>query len=386
LVLGGTGPTGPYVVNGLLKRGHDVTVMHGGLHEVDYDGPVEHLHGDVHFRETLGSALGTRRFDLVVAMYGRLRETAEFMIGRTERLVAVGAAGAMAGPRDARWGPLGRPVMVPEDGRITPDPRSSGLAFRIHAAKERVMELHAAGHYQATLIGYSILYGERQIAPEDWCVVRRILDGRRRLVIPDGGLKIQQRTYVEHAAQAVLLAIDQPAAAAGRFFAVGELPLFTMRQRIEWIARIMDVELEFVNLPWDLAKPSHYLFGHTPDHVVHDDSAIRSLLGYRETIPAAEALVRTVRWLLDNRSVHAAEWEQQIDDTFDYAAEDALDDRWTAARRELATIEVGTRAPAHRYRHPKYPDEPWTRPEVASDRRPREHGAKDPAARNTGGR
>ena len=28
LVVGGTGPTGPYIVNGLLKRGYEVTVLH----------------------------------------------------------------------------------------------------------------------------------------------------------------------------------------------------------------------------------------------------------------------------------------------------------------------------------------------------------------------
>ena len=34
LVIGGTGPTGPFVVNGLLERGHDVTICHTGNHEV----------------------------------------------------------------------------------------------------------------------------------------------------------------------------------------------------------------------------------------------------------------------------------------------------------------------------------------------------------------
>jgi nucleoside-diphosphate-sugar epimerase len=32
LVIGGTGPTGPYVVEGLLQRDYEVTIMHGGFH------------------------------------------------------------------------------------------------------------------------------------------------------------------------------------------------------------------------------------------------------------------------------------------------------------------------------------------------------------------
>ena len=47
LVIGGTGPTGPYVVNGLLDRGFQVTILHTGRHETDLIGPeVEHIHTD----------------------------------------------------------------------------------------------------------------------------------------------------------------------------------------------------------------------------------------------------------------------------------------------------------------------------------------------------
>lgn len=43
LVVGGTGPSGVSVVNGLIERGHVVTILHRGVHEVDFLEPVEHL-------------------------------------------------------------------------------------------------------------------------------------------------------------------------------------------------------------------------------------------------------------------------------------------------------------------------------------------------------
>ena len=47
LVVGGTGPTGPYVVNGLVNRGFQVTILHTGRHESEIIGPeVEHIHSD----------------------------------------------------------------------------------------------------------------------------------------------------------------------------------------------------------------------------------------------------------------------------------------------------------------------------------------------------
>ena len=366
LVLGGTGPSGPHVVDGLLARGHQVTVLHGGQHEVELPRPIEHLHGDVHFQATLDAALGARTFDIVIAMYGRLRETAEWVVGRSPRLIAVGTAAAMAGPRDPRWGPLGRPAVVAEADRIPVDPETGGILGRVQAANDRLFELDAAGRYSATLLGYASLYGPRQIAPEDWCIVRRVLDGRRRLVIADGGLKIQQRTYVEHAAQAVLLAVDKPLESGGRFYAVGELPLYTVGQRIEAICRLLGADVELVDLPYDLATPAHYVWGRRAGHVVLDDTPIRRDLGFAETVPAAQALSRTVDWLVANRAEHAAEWELQIDDTFDYAGEDELMGRWQAVQASLAAVRIETRPPAHRYRHPRTPGEGWSRPERTS--------------------
>ncbi|MFH1486398.1 MAG: NAD-dependent epimerase/dehydratase family protein, partial [Chloroflexota bacterium] len=49
LVIGGTGPTGPYIVEGLLKRGYDVAILHRGTHEIPLPTEVEHIHNDPHF-------------------------------------------------------------------------------------------------------------------------------------------------------------------------------------------------------------------------------------------------------------------------------------------------------------------------------------------------
>ena len=59
LVVGGTGPTGPFIVEGLRQRGHQVTIFHRGTHEIPEIPPeVEHIHGDPHFPETIAEAMG----------------------------------------------------------------------------------------------------------------------------------------------------------------------------------------------------------------------------------------------------------------------------------------------------------------------------------------
>jgi nucleoside-diphosphate-sugar epimerase len=101
LVIGGTGPTGPFVVNGLIERGHAVVICHTGAHEIDeIPSSVEHIHTDPFDSEALSGALGNRTFDLVVGMYGRLRSIAEIMAGRAGRLITVGGMPALRGYMD----------------------------------------------------------------------------------------------------------------------------------------------------------------------------------------------------------------------------------------------------------------------------------------------
>ena len=91
LVVGGTGPTGPYVVNGLRQRGYTTTILHTGKHEIDeIPADVEHLHTSPHDPAAFQSTIGDRTYDVTIVMYGRLRAIAEIMQGRTGQFISVG--------------------------------------------------------------------------------------------------------------------------------------------------------------------------------------------------------------------------------------------------------------------------------------------------------
>ena len=91
LVVGGTGPSGPFLVNGLQERGYTVAIFHRGTHEIpEIPANVEHIHGDPHFRETFDAALAGRTFDVVIATYGRIRMIAEALVGKVGQFIAIG--------------------------------------------------------------------------------------------------------------------------------------------------------------------------------------------------------------------------------------------------------------------------------------------------------
>lgn len=363
LVIGGTGPTGPFIVNGLLERGYDVTIAHSGFHEVEFLEPVRHLHGDVHFRESLEDLIGSETFDLVVSQYGRLRVTAEVFSGRTARLIAVGTSvGSATEPDDPRWGELGMPLNVSEDSNIfETDISKNKLRYRIAQAEHKLFEVHEAGGYSATYIGYPYLYGPRQIAPLEWTIVRRILDGRQRFIIPDGGIKAEIRGYVENAAQAVLLAVDKPKISSGQKYFFADKDIYTLRQRVEFIAKYMNHEWELVDIPYDLATPSHVLWHRLRGNIVRDLRKIQEQLGYQDIVPQAEALKRTVDWLVEHPLDR--EGEQQLGDPFDYEREDQIITAWKQLRVNFPRINYPLKSGAHIYRHPQKPMERWIHPE-----------------------
>jgi nucleoside-diphosphate-sugar epimerase len=366
LVIGGTGPTGPFVVEGLAARGYEVTILHGGTHEVEFSVPnVRHIHEDPHFAETLQRGLsGEGKFDLVVAQYGRLKVIAEVFASRTGRLIAIGGStGMYAGDGDPRWGGLGRPALFPDTSEIlNRDESSSGMAkigLRMVQALDALFEGHARGDYVATYVGYPLNYGPRNPGQYDWSVVRRILDGRRRLVIADGGMKVESRVLSENAASAVLLVVDEADRAAGKRYTVADRYAYSMRQRIEYIARCLDVAVELVDMPYDVAWPCHPLWRHTRGHQLCQSALIRDELGYHEAVEPDVGLQRSIEWLVANRPEAGGQAERQIGDPFDYPREDALIARWHDVRVRLGGIEAGLPEAGHQYRHPKKPGEAW---------------------------
>jgi nucleoside-diphosphate-sugar epimerase len=361
LVIGGTGPTGPLIVEGLHLRGYDVTILHTGQHEVEFAVPgVKHIHEDPHFRESLERGIGQSVFELVIAQYGRLRTIAEVLAGRTPRLIAIGGATALyAADADERWGAMGKPKLFPETTQLFRRDEGRGgrdkLAFRMVEARDALF-LH---HPEATYLGFSLNYGPRNPGAYDWTVIRRILDGRRSIIVADGGTKVETRVYSGNAAAAVLLAVDRPEDASGKHYTVADSHSYSMRQRIEFIARYLDRPLELIDMPWEYAWPCYPYWRHVRGDQLAQSVRIREELGYEDAVAVDVGLGETIDWLVANPPKPRGEAERQIGDPFDYRAEEELIARWANARQAMGEVRSSVRPPGHQYRHPRAAGDPW---------------------------
>lgn len=360
LVIGGTGPSGPHTVNGLIQRGYEVAVLHGGQHEVDFIEPVEHIHTDPHFAETLEPALAGRSFDLVLATYGRMRIIAELLKGKTGRFIGVGGSSVYALWNDPRWGPLGPPLLVPEDSPRCDDPNGPKFNHLMWVTEETVMQAHRDRHYNATYFRYPILYGPNAPANPDWTIVRRILDGRRQFIVAANGL-VRRRGYAQNVAHALLLAVDKPEASAGQIYNIRDEQQYTQRQQVEFIARHLGHEWEIIEVAPALAHRVYKGGGSAPRALVYefDISKIKAQLGYRDLVAPSQALAIATDWLVANRPEPGGEIERQLGDPFAYDAEDKLISRWKQGLADAETVQFPKMQLGHMYRHPKKPGEAW---------------------------
>ncbi len=348
LVIGGTGPTGPGVVNGLIERGYETTILHTGRHEVDTIPPtVEHIHTNPFRIDEVDAALDGRTFDVVYAMYGRLRDLAPFFVGRTGRFVAVGGVPAYRGfARPELNRPKGLLVPVRETAERAVDDENDKVAKIV--ATEDVVFAH---HPDATLFRYPLIYGPGQINPREWLVVRRIIDGRRRIIVADGGLTLRTAAYGPNASHALTLAVDHPDAAAGKAYNIGDEHVLTAAQTIEVVADALGAEVELVSLPAELATPARpFLGAETTLHQFTGVDAMMDDLGYRDVVPATDALAATARHLRDHPIERGSTTEMRLQDPFDYEAEDAIIDAYRSSTDQVRGL-AGSYDPDFRDRY-----------------------------------
>ena len=335
LIIGGTGPTGPGVIQGLCDRGYTTTILHSGRHEPpEIPEAVEHIHTDAYDPAKVEAALSGRTFDLAVVTYGRLRRNAEILAGRVGRFLSVGGFPGYRGYMNAPlFDPPGLPVPTREDAPRVEDPVEDEKGYRIVQTETQVFDAQP----DATHLRYPWVYGPRQPAPREWSIVRRVLDGRERIILADGGLSLSHFGFAENLVHAVLLAVDQPEAASGQVYNCGDQEVLSVRQVVEVIAAAMGHRFDVVSMPWEIAWPARPLVAQPwTTHRIVSTAKIEHELGYRDVVPPREALALTARWLADHRPEVGGMEEQILEDPFDYGAEDALIDQYRAAMSGVA--------------------------------------------------
>jgi len=337
LVVGGTGPSGVPIVNAFLACGDSVTVFHSGAHEAAFDRDVDHIHADARDPGEIARVLAGTSWDVAVCTSGRLRSLADELAGKTGRLVGITGQPVYLGTMQPTPS-ASLPIPIPEDAPRQYD--ASNYTGRVAAGEDQLMQQHAAGAFEAVIVRYPGVYGPRGPLAHEWAVVKRILDGRRLMVLPHDGVTHFQRGFVENLGRLVFLAATEPAA-AGEAFNAGDERVMSARGVAQAIAGELGAELELVEVPAQAARGLFPLA--EKSNLVLDMSKAKMLLGYRDVLDVEAATRATARWLFENPGFGSSV-APAFGGSFDYALEDRLiearqvaDQAYSAAAGNAAT-------------------------------------------------
>nr|AGU11185.1 NADH(P)-binding [uncultured organism] len=339
VVLGGTGGIGSAVVRDLLDasgRGGDdwqvdVLARNGGpAADALVARGASFVAGDRRDRSTLRDLLRPGA-DLFVDTVGLTRDDAVQLlpfiddVGSTvfvsSKAVYVDEQGrhANATEKPVFGGAVTelQPTMLPNDD----DPTSREGYGAAKVAAEQVLLDHGA---PVTVLRPSKVYGEGIGRPREWFVVRRVLDGRERVLLADHGRGVDHTTAASGIATLVRLVADAP---DRRILNVADDTAPSVLEIVRTIAGHLDHRFDEVLLDEDAPAFVGGTPWSTPSPFVLDTTAARALgwtpPSYAEAVrPELDWLVETAhRTPADGDVPWAADpfWERM----FDYGPEDA---------------------------------------------------------------
>ena len=132
-------------------------------------------------------------------------------------------------------------------------------------------------------------------------IVKRILDGRPHIILPDGGLTLHHFGYSENLAHAVLLSLDRPEHSRGQIYNAGDTNTLSESEWIRAIGAIVGWNGRIVSAPSDRLPKHLQSCLDTTQHLATDSTKIRTELGWEPRHSFETALGETVDWYLANR-------------------------------------------------------------------------------------
>jgi len=210
------------------------------------------------------------------------------------------------------------PIPIPET-HPTAKPGPETYSTRKVALELRLLENAVV---PTTILRPGAIYGPGALNPREWWVVKRILDGRRKIPLAYRGESRFTSTSVGNLAAITLSALENPDT---RILNAVDPETPTVFERCSAIADYMNINCDFIRLG---PQPAGSGVGITPWSVratfIADDSSARAI-GYVPIENYAEGLVPMVDWLLETQA--RGDWREVFTEMatynpFDYAAED----------------------------------------------------------------
>ncbi len=245
LVIGGTLFIGRGLVAALLKKEHDVTILHRkpghGLGK-----RVQEIIADRNDGEALKSALAGKHFDLVFDnVYDWERGTTASQVETTAR--------ACGSDRLKRYifmssvAAYGDGLNHHEGDALAPDTHPEAYVRNKAMSERTLFRMHQRNKFPVVTLRPPYLYGPENPYYREAFFWDRLRD-HRPIIIPGDGRRLMQFTYVKDLVAAAISTAEEPAAAGHAFNIANPRPV-TQSELVEILAEVAGKKPELVRLP-----------------------------------------------------------------------------------------------------------------------------------------
>jgi nucleoside-diphosphate-sugar epimerase len=326
-LLGGSGQTGRALIPRLQGRGWDVVVGSRGVRELPPG--VEHVQVDRADTAALKQALGDGA-DVLVDFVAFEKEHAQQLLALRElvsSLVVISTASVYTDQEGRTFDEAKTPeefprFPIPISERVQPTVKPGDATYSTKkAAIEEVLLGQEA--LPATLIRAGAIYGPGGSVRE-WYFVKRVLDGRRYVILGDLGQSRFHPISTDNLAELIWLSAEHP---GKRVLNAGDPGPPTLLEISRAIAAALGHEWTEVLLP-TLGEPCESPWS-GPRPVVLDMTEAAFEVGYRPVTTYERSVGATCDWLVE--ATKERPWQElmprmaeYMQDSFDYAAEDEL--------------------------------------------------------------
>jgi nucleoside-diphosphate-sugar epimerase len=316
-LLGGSGQTGRALIPRLRQRGWEVILGSRGVRELP--AGVEHVTVDRDVEGALEAAVGDGA-DVLVDFVAFEPGHAEQLLSLRDRVgsvVVLSSAAVYFGDNEDDLARL--PVPITERTE-TVAPGPSGYATNKRAIELALLEQEAL---PATLIRAGAIHGPWSTWAREWYFVKRVLDGRRAVVLAYRGASRFHPISVDNLAELIWLAAERP---GRRVLNAGDPEPPTVVEIGRATAANLEHEWAEVLIDEPVGNVGETVWS-TPHPVVLDMTEAEFELGYRPVTTYEQALPETVAWLVE--ATRGRDWRDVLPRTaeimassFDYSAED----------------------------------------------------------------
>jgi nucleoside-diphosphate-sugar epimerase len=326
-VVGGTGQIGRAAARRLAEQGWTVTVASrsGGLPDGLGELGVRSARADRGVPGELEAALGDGA-DVLVDIVPFTAADAEQLNGLAGRLGSVVAISSASVYADLEGRTLDEATSIETFPRLpVPIPETNPTVVpsdETYSTQKRALELTLLeGPLRATIVRACAVHGPGSSLPRELYFVKRVLDGRRAVVLVSNGESRFHTASVENLAELIRLAAEHP---GDRILNGADPEPPSVREIGRAVAAAMNHAFKEVLVPEsgyerrELSNPWAVPFA-----VVVDMTAAEQELGYRPVTTYADAVRATCSWLAEEAP--RRDWSgTYLGRYFDYAAEDAV--------------------------------------------------------------